>query len=93
MPGGIRTRQGKAPCHGARHIRDNANGNAWSVGAVSFDDVPVGAAGTFGSGGSGDIIWGGFHGLNHAEAEGTFEKHGIVDGFGARRESRRTCAA
>ncbi len=68
------------------NIRDNANGNAWPVDAVSFDDVPVGADGTFGSGASGDIIRGGFHGPNHAEAAGAFEKRGIVGGFGARRE-------
>ncbi len=68
------------------NIRDNANGNAWSVGSVRFDDVPVGADGTFGSGASGDNIRGGFHDSNLVEAAGTFEKRGIVGGFGARRE-------
>ncbi len=66
-------------------IRDNSNGNAWSVDAVSFEDVPVGADGTFSFGTSGNLIRGGFHGPAHAEAAGAFEKQDIVGSFGGKK--------
>ena len=57
-----------------------------SVTEVSFADVPVGSDGTYGYGTQGDRIRGGFHGPDHAETAGIFERSGIVGAFGALKE-------
>ncbi|MDE0097486.1 MAG: hypothetical protein OXS40_14140 [Gammaproteobacteria bacterium] len=59
---------------------------AHSVARVSFMDVPVGSDGTYDAGIPESRIRGGFHGPDHAETAGVFEKSGIVGAFGALRE-------
>lgn len=57
---------------------------AHSVSTVRFDNVSVGAGGTFQAGATGNRIQGGFYGPGHAEATGVFEQQNIVGAFGAR---------
>ena len=51
-----------------------------------FENVAVGADGTFARGQSGGRIQGGFYGPGHAEAAGVFEQSGIAGTFGAKRQ-------
>ena len=60
---------------------------AHSVPEVRFEDVPVTPGGTWGAGGVGNRIEGGFGGPGHAEAAGVFEQQGIAGAYGAKRES------
>ncbi|MYI67398.1 MAG: hypothetical protein F4103_01070 [Boseongicola sp. SB0673_bin_14] len=57
---------------------------AHTVRAVSFENVPVDADGTFWAGGVGNFIGGGFGGPGHEETTGVFEQRGIVGAFGAK---------
>ncbi|MCY4303417.1 MAG: hypothetical protein OXC62_01315 [Aestuariivita sp.] len=56
-----------------------------TVSEVRFPSVPVAADGTYGAGGVGNRIQGGFAGPDHAETAGIFERRGIVGAFGAKR--------
>ena len=53
---------------------------------VMFQDVRIGARGTFEAGLAGNRIQGGFYGPAHVEAAGIFEQSNIVGAFGAKRE-------
>lgn len=60
-------------------------GAPYSTPNVRFENVPVSADGTYGSGTAGNRIQGGFYGPGHAEAAGIFERERIVGSFGAKR--------
>ena len=59
---------------------------AHSVTGFSFSNVPVDASGTFRQGEDENRIQGGFHGPEHAETVGVFEKANVVGAFGAKLE-------
>ena len=59
---------------------------AHMVEAVSFENVEVGAEGTFGAGFVGSRIQGAFYGPGHAEAAGIFEQQNVIGAFGAHRQ-------
>ena len=59
---------------------------AHTVEEVLFENVQVGAEGTFGAGFVGSRIQGAFYGPDHAEAAGIFEQQDIVGAFGAHRQ-------
>ena len=60
-----------------------------TVETVLFENVAVGAGGTFARGQFGGRIQGGSFGPGHAEAAGIFEQTGIAGAFGAKRQKMR----
>ena len=67
-------------------IADLDRNVAHTVPEVRFVNVPVAEDGTYGAGGVGNRIQGGFAGPDHAESAGIFEQRNIVGAFGAKRE-------
>ena len=67
-------------------IKNIDRGTAHTVESVLFENVEVGAEGTFDAGFVGSRIQGAFYGPNHAEAAGIFEQQDIVGAFGAHRQ-------
>ncbi len=66
-------------------IKDLDRLAAHTTETVNFNDVPVRADGTFGTGRPGARIQGGFYGPSHVEAAGVFEQSNILGAFGAKR--------
>lgn len=67
-------------------IKNIDRGTAHTVETVLFENVEVGADGTFGAGFVGSRIQGAFYGSGQAEASGVFEQADIVGAFGATRQ-------
>ena len=67
-------------------IKNIDRGTAHAVETVLFENVAVGADGTFAAGFVGSRIQGAFYGSGHAEAAGVFEQSDIVGAFGATRQ-------
>ena len=67
-------------------IKNIDRGAAHTVETLLFENVEVGAEGTFGAGFVGSRIQGAFYGPDHAEAAGIFEQQDIVGAFGASRQ-------
>ena len=66
-------------------IADLDRNVAHTVPEVRFVNVPVAEDGTYGAGGVGNRIQGGFAGPDHAETAGIFEQRNIVGAFGAKK--------
>ena len=64
------------------NIRESGTGQ--SRADMMWDGLAM-TNGTFGTGGRGDSIQGQFHGPNHEEVDGIFERDQIIDAFGAGR--------
>ena len=67
-------------------IKNVDRGTAHTVESVLFENVEVGAEGTFSTGFVGSRIQGAFNGPDHAEMAGIFEQQDIVGAFGAHRQ-------